>query len=112
METDEGLVALTQIERSTPAAVVAETLRSWVGRDGLQVNLAQPEAALAGSFEQAVLDLRGQALQFPLPLLLLLAQSRQASFGCITGAALLTKALLQGLLLLLPFRAAGAPSSR
>jgi len=66
VETDEGLVGLTQIERSTPAAVVAETLRSWVGRDVLQVNLAQPEAALAGSFEQAVLDLRGQALGVPI----------------------------------------------
>ena len=53
------------------------------------------------------LDLLGQALQFPLPLLLLLAQSRQAGFGRITGAALLTKALLQGLLLLLQFSAAG-----
>jgi hypothetical protein len=48
-----------------------------------------------------------QALQFPLPLLLLLTQASQAGFGRITGAALLTKALLQGLLLLLEFSAAG-----
>ena len=66
VETDEGLVALTQIERSTPAAVVGKTLKSWVGRDVLQVNLAQPEATMAGSFEQAVLDLRGQALGVPI----------------------------------------------
>ena len=37
-----------------------------MGRDVRQVNLAQPEATMAGSFEQALLDLRGQALEVPI----------------------------------------------
>jgi galactonate dehydratase len=65
VETDQGLVGLTQIERFTPWDTVAAALTSWLGQDVLQVNLAEAGSPLAGSFEQAVLDLRGQALGVP-----------------------------------------------
>ncbi len=70
VETDSGLVGLTQIERFTPDHVVDEQLKAWLGCDVLKVNLTQPPAALAGSFEQAVLDLRAQALGVPVHALL------------------------------------------
>jgi L-alanine-DL-glutamate epimerase-like enolase superfamily enzyme len=65
IETDAGLVGLTQIERFTPATVIEEQLNAWLGVDVLQVNLKEPPPVMAGSFEQAVLDLRGQALGVP-----------------------------------------------
>jgi galactonate dehydratase len=65
VHTDQGLVGLTQIERFTPLDTMCSTLQSWVGRELGQVNLAQAEGPMAGSFEQAVLDLRGQALGLP-----------------------------------------------
>ncbi len=65
VETDAGLVGLTQIERFTSDAVVEEQLNAWLGCNVLEVNLGQPAAALPGSFEQAVLDLRAQALGVP-----------------------------------------------
>lgn len=65
VETDQGLKGLTQIERFTPLDIMFSTLQSWVGRDLRQVELAQGEGPMVGSFEQAVLDLRGQALGVP-----------------------------------------------
>ncbi len=70
VETDEGLIGLTQIERFTDQAIIDEQLRSWIGTDVLNCNLAQPKSAMAGSFEQAILDLRGQALGVPVHQLL------------------------------------------
>jgi L-alanine-DL-glutamate epimerase-like enolase superfamily enzyme len=70
VETDEGLTGLTQIERFTPQDVVDETLHSWLGQDVLTVNLAGQPSRLTHSFEQAVLDLRGQALGVPVHQLL------------------------------------------
>ena len=66
VETDEGLTGLTEISRDTPADVIQESLSSWPGMDVLAVNLAEPQSALAASFEQAVLDIRGQALGVPI----------------------------------------------
>ncbi len=66
VETDAGLTGLTQIERMTEHATVEQTVRGWLGVDVLAVNLAQTPSALAKSFEQAVLDLRGQALGVPI----------------------------------------------
>ena len=70
VETDAGLIGLTQIERFTPDAVVEEQLSDWLGRDVLQVNLMEPAAVLSGSFEGAILDLRAQALGVPIHQLL------------------------------------------
>ena len=66
VETDEGLTGLTQIERFTPAETIDEQLRGWLGTDVLAVNLRQGRPVMRGSFEQAILDLRGQALGVPI----------------------------------------------
>ncbi|MSR83529.1 MAG: hypothetical protein EXS58_11510 [Candidatus Latescibacteria bacterium] len=66
VETDQGLIGLTQIERFTPLDTMCSTLQSWVGRDLRQVELAQAQGPMGASFEQAVLDLRGQALGLPI----------------------------------------------
>jgi len=65
VETDEGLIGLTQVERFTPQEMIHETLNSWLDRDLLAVNLMVPESVMASSFEQVVLDLRGQSLGVP-----------------------------------------------
>ncbi len=65
VETDEGLIGLTQIERFTPQETIHETLNSWLDRDLLAVNSMVPESVMASSFEQVVLDLRGQSLGVP-----------------------------------------------
>jgi galactonate dehydratase len=64
VETDQGLVGLTRIFR-LPDAIMAADLPAWVGRDVMQTNLQTPGVRLVGAFEQAVLDLRGQALGVP-----------------------------------------------
>jgi L-alanine-DL-glutamate epimerase-like enolase superfamily enzyme len=64
--TDDGLVGLTQIERGTPVEAMRSELQSWIGTDVLAVNLQDPRGVMTGSFEQAVLDLRGQALGAPI----------------------------------------------
>ena len=66
VETDEGLIGLTQIERFTPMDIMEEEFGQWLGIDVLAVNPAQPRSAMAHSFEQAILDLRGQALGLPI----------------------------------------------
>ncbi len=66
VDTDAGLTGLTQIERMTAHDVVENTVRGWLGTDVLSVNLAKNPSALPKSFEQAVLDLRGQALGVPI----------------------------------------------
>ena len=66
VETDEGITGLTEISRDTPADVVEESLSSWLGVDVLAVNLAQPWSGLPAAFEQAALDIRGQALGVPI----------------------------------------------
>lgn len=66
IQTDQGLTGLTQIERMTDHTVVEQTVRDWLGADVLAVNLADNPSQLAKSFEQAVLDLRGQALGVPI----------------------------------------------
>jgi L-alanine-DL-glutamate epimerase-like enolase superfamily enzyme len=66
VETDAGITGLTQIERGTPAPIMRENLERWIGTDVLQVNLAERRPVMTGSFEQAVLDIRGQALGVPL----------------------------------------------
>jgi galactonate dehydratase len=65
VQTDQGLTGLTEIKRFTPMEVIEEGLNSWLGQDVLEVNLAAVNAPLARYFEQAVLDLRGQALGVP-----------------------------------------------
>ena len=65
IETDQGLTGLTNIYRTSEARIVAD-LPTWVGRDVLKVNLQSPGVGLVGAFEQAVLDLRGQALGIPI----------------------------------------------
>ena len=66
VETDAGLTGLTQIERFTDDAIVETTLRGWLGTDVLAVNLTERPSPLVGSFEQVILDLRGQALGVPI----------------------------------------------
>ena len=66
VETSEGLTGLTQIGRGTPTATMEETLNGWLGQDVLEVNLANLTTPMVGAFEQAVLDLRGQALGVPI----------------------------------------------
>ena len=65
VETDEGLVGLTQIERGTPVEAMRDALAGWIGTDVLKVNLQDARPHLAASFEQVVLDLRGQILGVP-----------------------------------------------
>ena len=65
IETDQGLTGLTNIFRTPEARIVAD-LPTWIGRDVLKVNLQSPGVGLVGAFEQAVLDLRGQALGVPI----------------------------------------------
>lgn len=64
--TDQGLIGLTQIERFTPWDTVARELTAWLGTDVLDVNLVERRPEMTGSFEQAILDLRGQALGVPI----------------------------------------------
>ena len=64
VETDQGLAGLTRVFRS-PSEIAAD-LPSWIGRDVMAVNLRTPGVRLVGAFEQAVLDLRGQALGVPI----------------------------------------------
>jgi galactonate dehydratase len=66
VETDERLTGLTQIERMTPLDTILTQLQSWVGMDVLNVNLREREPPMVGSLEQAILDLRGQALGVPI----------------------------------------------
>ncbi|NKB70439.1 MAG: hypothetical protein GKR89_25500 [Candidatus Latescibacteria bacterium] len=66
VETDQGLTGLTLIERFTPPDTIAQQLHGWLGQNVLQVNLAQGAGPMQASFEQAVLDLRGQALGVPI----------------------------------------------
>jgi len=66
VETDEGLIGLTQIERSTPIKTIETTLNTWLGLEVLAVNLVEVKPPMVGSFEQAILDLRGQALGVPI----------------------------------------------
>ena len=66
VETDEGLIGLTQIERMTPLDTILTQLESWVGLDVLGVNLTEREPPMVGSLEQAILDRRGQALGVPI----------------------------------------------
>lgn len=66
VETDAGLVGLTQIERNTPTQTMVSVLNSWLGQDILQINLSLIFSPMRLSFEQAVLDLRGQALGVPI----------------------------------------------
>ena len=65
VETDQGLTGLTRIFR-TPEQIISSDLSSWVGRDVMRTNLRTPNVQLAGAFEQALLDLRGQALGVPI----------------------------------------------
>ena len=62
VETSEGLTGLTQIGRATPMATMEAALNEWLGQDVLKVNLADSTAPMVSAFEQAILDLRGQAL--------------------------------------------------
>lgn len=71
VETDTGLFGLTQIERFTSLEIIREQFEAhWLGTDVLGVNLRSKPAMLVGSFEQAILDLRGQALGVPIHQLL------------------------------------------
>ena len=65
VETDQGLTGLTGIFRR-PEETMAADLPSWIGRDVMRTNLRTPGVELVGAFEQAVLDLRGQALGVPI----------------------------------------------
>ena len=66
VETTEGLTGLTQIGRGTPMATIEETLNGWLGQDVLGINLATLTPPMVDAFEQAILDLRGQALGVPI----------------------------------------------
>ena len=66
VETDEGLTGLTQIERFTPMETMEEQFGQWLGTDVLAVNPTELRPVMTGSFEQAILDLRGQALGVPI----------------------------------------------
>ena len=66
LETSEGLTGLTQIGRATPMATIEAVLNGWLGQDVLEVNLASLTTPMVGAFEQAILDLRGQALGVPI----------------------------------------------
>ena len=66
IETDQGLIGLTQIERFTPWDVVHQELADWLGMDVLEINLPDRRPVMTGSFEQAILDIRGQALGVPI----------------------------------------------
>ena len=66
VETDEGITGLTQIGRYTPDETIRENLYGWIGTDVREVNLADRRQQMTGSFEQAILDIRGQALGVPI----------------------------------------------
>ena len=66
VETDEGITGLSEISRDTPATVIAESLNSWLGLDLLAINPAEPFSQLAEAFDQALLDIRGQAAGVPI----------------------------------------------
>ena len=66
VETDRGLTGLTEMWYLTPLATLQASLGSWVGQDVLAANPADPKVPLPASFEQAILDLRGQALGVPI----------------------------------------------
>jgi len=66
VDTDAGLTGLTQIERGVPLETVEARLRAWLGTDVLGANLRLGSPPLQASFEQAILDLRGQALGVPI----------------------------------------------
>ncbi|MEC7866048.1 MAG: hypothetical protein VYE00_00265 [Candidatus Poribacteria bacterium] len=66
VETDTGLIGLTQIERNIPSETMISILNSWLGQDILELNLRLIKPPMIASFEQAVLDLRGQALGVPI----------------------------------------------
>ena len=66
VETDAGLTGLTQIQCNAPMARFETALQSWLGLDVLSVNLADPRRYLVRAHEQAILDLRGQALGVPI----------------------------------------------
>ena len=66
VETDQGLTGLTLIGRFIALDTMRQQFATWLGQDVLQVNLAQSNDPLQGAFEQAVLDLRGQALGVPI----------------------------------------------
>ena len=66
VETDTGLIGLTQIERNIPSETMISILNSWLGQDILELNLRLIMPPMIASFEQAVLDLRGQALGVPI----------------------------------------------
>ena len=64
--TDEGLTGLTQVERFIPMDTIEPLIRQWLGLDILKVNLINHRPPLQAPLEQAVLDLRGQALGVPM----------------------------------------------
>jgi len=66
VETDAGIIGLTETNRGTTDAVLEEACTAWVSADVLAVNLARPFSSLPAVFEQAVLDIRGQALGVPI----------------------------------------------
>jgi len=66
VETDQGLTGLTEINYTQDRAAVRNAMGQWVGQDILGVNLSRISAPFPGAFEQAVLDIRGQALGVPI----------------------------------------------
>lgn len=66
VETDDGITGVTEIGRDTPLDVIEESLNSWLGLDVAALNLTQPYSKLSGALEQAVLDIRGQAIGAPI----------------------------------------------
>lgn len=70
VETDQALTGLTEVNYTVPLETVQASLRTWVGQNALTVNLAALDLPFRGAFEQAVLDLRGQALGVPVHQLL------------------------------------------
>jgi galactonate dehydratase len=65
VETDQGITGLTEVFR-TPLPAIREGLQAWLGKDVLKVNPAVDATPLKAAFEQAVLDIRGQALGVPI----------------------------------------------
>ncbi|MSS72272.1 MAG: hypothetical protein EXS64_12390 [Candidatus Latescibacteria bacterium] len=71
VETDQGLTGLTEVSYTAPLETIQNALPAWIGQDILTINLADlKDIPFPGAFEQAVLDLRGQALGVPVHQLL------------------------------------------
>lgn len=66
VETESGLKGLTELNQGLSDDLIVTELSDWLGENVLDYNLRLPRERLAGPFEQAVLDLRGQMSGLPI----------------------------------------------